>query len=113
MIDLHYWTTPNGIGEVVYRGETHTGEHAFVIDRPTFEAGRIFDDRGNRMSPQPQGRRAVATMCPPLSALSRCLSSSWSKQLRSDLLGGGCQIHRGDPYTVPLNDNRFIEHLSN
>jgi hypothetical protein len=65
------------IGEVVYRGETHTGEHASIIDRPTFEAvqaklaenararrirvenapailmGRIFDDRGNRMN----GRR--------------------------------------------------------
>jgi site-specific DNA recombinase len=26
------------IGEVVYRGETHTGEHASIIDRPTFEA---------------------------------------------------------------------------
>jgi hypothetical protein len=60
------------IGEVVYRGETHSGEHASIIDRPTFEAvqvklannararrvriesspailmGRIFDDRGNR-----------------------------------------------------------------
>jgi len=26
------------IGEVVYRGETHSGEHASIIDRPTFEA---------------------------------------------------------------------------
>ena len=63
------------IGEAVYRGETHSGEHACIIDRPTFEAvqaklaenvrsrrvrvesspailmGRIFDDRGNRMTP--------------------------------------------------------------
>src|ERR1700730_18244699 len=63
------------LGEVVYRGETHSGEHASIIDRPTFEAvrarlaqnararqvrlnaspailmGRIFDDRGNRMTP--------------------------------------------------------------
>ena len=59
------------LGEVVYRGETHSGEHASIIDHPTFEAvqvkladnararrvciesspailmGRIFDDRGN------------------------------------------------------------------
>jgi hypothetical protein len=63
------------IGEVVYRGETHAGEHASIIDRSIFEAvqaklaenararqvrvesspailmGRIFDDRRNRMTP--------------------------------------------------------------
>src|SRR5438309_181596 len=63
------------IGEVVYRGEAHRGEHAPILDRDLFEAvqakltantvarqvrlkgspailtGRIFDDRGNRMSP--------------------------------------------------------------
>jgi site-specific DNA recombinase len=63
------------IGEVVYRGEVHRGEHEPILDRDVFEAaqvklaagtverrlrlkaspavltGRIFDDRGNRMSP--------------------------------------------------------------
>jgi hypothetical protein len=63
------------IGEVVYRGEVHRGEHEPILDRDLFEAvqaklssnavarqvrlkgspailtGRIFDDRGNRMSP--------------------------------------------------------------
>lgn len=63
------------IGEVVYRGATHRGEHESILDRELFEAvqaklaanavtrqvrlkgspailtGRIFDDRGNRMSP--------------------------------------------------------------
>jgi site-specific DNA recombinase len=63
------------IGEVVYRGELHRGEHEPILDRDLFEAvqakldaravarrvrlkgspailaGRIFDDRGNRMSP--------------------------------------------------------------
>jgi site-specific DNA recombinase len=63
------------IGEVLYRGETHRGEHEPILDRDLFEAvqaklaantvdrrvrlkgspailaGRIFDDRGNRMSP--------------------------------------------------------------
>jgi site-specific DNA recombinase len=63
------------IGEVVYRGSTYTGEHEHTLDRDLFEAvqaklnsnaverqlwlkaspallaGRIFDDRGNRMTP--------------------------------------------------------------
>jgi site-specific DNA recombinase len=71
------------IGEVVYRGETHSGEHAPIVDRPTFEAvqaklaenararrvcvesspailmGRIFDDRGNRMTPSHSNKDGV------------------------------------------------------
>src|SRR5215471_7309516 len=63
------------IGEVVYRGAVHVGEQEPIVDRALFEAaqarlaasaasrqvrirsspailaGRIFDDRGNRMSP--------------------------------------------------------------
>ena len=63
------------IGEVVYRGEVHRGEHEAILDPTLFEAvqvklagrararrsrlggspavlsGRLFDDRGNRMSP--------------------------------------------------------------
>jgi site-specific DNA recombinase len=63
------------ISEVVYRGGTHTGEHEPMLDldlfeavqaklnanaverqvrlkaSPTLLAGRIFDDRGNRMTP--------------------------------------------------------------
>jgi site-specific DNA recombinase len=63
------------IGEVVYRGEVHRGEHEPILDFALFEAvqaklaaqavarrcrlrgspalltGRLFDDRGNRMSP--------------------------------------------------------------
>jgi site-specific DNA recombinase len=63
------------IGEVLYRGEIHCGEHEAILDRETFEAvqrklasntvardlrlksspavlaGRIFDDRGNGMTP--------------------------------------------------------------
>jgi site-specific DNA recombinase len=63
------------IGQVVYRGEVHRGEHEPVLDSALFEAvqarlavqavqrrcrlraspalltGRIFDERGNRMSP--------------------------------------------------------------
>ena len=63
------------IGEVAYRGEIHAGEHEPIVDRTLFEevqakllsnnverglkikgslsllAGRIYDDRGNRMTP--------------------------------------------------------------
>src|SRR5205807_9468580 len=71
------------IGEVVYRGEAHRGEHAPILDRDLFEAvqakltantvarqvrlkgspailtGRIFDDRGNRMSPSHSNKLGV------------------------------------------------------
>jgi site-specific DNA recombinase len=71
------------IGEVVYRGEIHAGEHEPIIDRPTFDAvqaklaenvrarrvrvsnspailmGRIFDDRGNRMTPSHSNKDGV------------------------------------------------------
>jgi site-specific DNA recombinase len=71
------------IGEVVYRGETHLGEHEPILDRDLFEAvqaklaasavarhvrlkgspailaGRIFDDRGNRMSPTHSNKLGV------------------------------------------------------
>jgi DNA invertase Pin-like site-specific DNA recombinase len=71
------------IGEVVYRGEMHRGEHAPILDRDMFEAvqaklaanavarqlrlkrspailtGRIFDDRGNRMSPTHSNKLGV------------------------------------------------------
>jgi site-specific DNA recombinase len=71
------------IGEVVYRGEAHRGDHEPILDRDLFEAvqaklaanavarkvrlkgspailtGRIFDDRGNRMSPTHSNKRGV------------------------------------------------------
>jgi site-specific DNA recombinase len=71
------------IGEVVYRSETHTGEHEPIVDRATFDAvqtqlaaqvrvrrvrltaspailmRRIFDDRGNRMTPSHSNKNGV------------------------------------------------------
>ena len=71
------------IGEVVYRGEVHCGDHAPILDRPLFEAvqaklavqtvarrcrlrgspalltGRLFDDRGHRMSPSHTNKDGV------------------------------------------------------
>src|SRR5271166_5909472 len=68
---------------IVYRGEVHRGEHEPILDRGLFEAvqaqlaanavarqvrlkgssalltGRIFDDRGNRMSPTHSNKRGV------------------------------------------------------
>jgi site-specific DNA recombinase len=71
------------VGEVVYRGQVHRGEHEPILDHGLFEAvqtrlaanaaarrlrlkgspailtGRIFDDRGNRMSPTHANKRGV------------------------------------------------------
>jgi site-specific DNA recombinase len=71
------------IGEVVYRGEVNVGEHEPIVDRSTFDAvqaklaenvrarrvrlsnspailmGRIFDDRGNRMTPSHSNKDGV------------------------------------------------------
>jgi site-specific DNA recombinase len=71
------------IGEVVYRGKVHAGEHESIVDRRMFEsaqtklaagaaarqlrlrgspailAGRIFDDRGNRMTPTHTNKRGA------------------------------------------------------
>jgi DNA invertase Pin-like site-specific DNA recombinase len=71
------------LGEVVYRGEVYRGEHEPILRRDLFEAvqarlaanavarqvrlkgspallaGRIFDDRGNRMSPTHANKRGV------------------------------------------------------
>ena len=71
------------IGEVVYRGGIHVGEHDAIVDRDLFDAvqaklaagatarrirlrgsraflaGRIFDDRGNRMTPTHANKNGV------------------------------------------------------
>jgi hypothetical protein len=71
------------IGEIVYRGEIHQGEHERILDRdlfdavqskmaersvqrnlkrsrsPSFLVGLIFDDRGNPMSPSHANKKGV------------------------------------------------------
>jgi site-specific DNA recombinase len=71
------------IGDVVYRGKVHSGEHESIVDRAVFEAvqkklaasatarqlrlkgspailaGRIFDDRSNRMTPTHTNKRGA------------------------------------------------------
>jgi DNA invertase Pin-like site-specific DNA recombinase len=73
------------IGEVVFKGETLAGEQPAIVDKGLFEGvqaklnqqvtnhkvsrtksevlllGRIFDDRGHRMTPSPARRRALST----------------------------------------------------
>jgi site-specific DNA recombinase len=72
------------IGEVVHKGQHYPGEHEPILERALFEAvqeklasqsrarwqtrinngslltGRIFDDRGNRMTPDKGGRDIIA-----------------------------------------------------
>jgi hypothetical protein len=79
------------VGVVVYGGDIHAGEHERILDRATFDAvqarlpenarerhvrvaespailmGRIFDDRGNRMTPSHSNKAGVRYryyMCP-------------------------------------------------
>jgi site-specific DNA recombinase len=71
------------LGEITYRGEVHRGEHEPILTRDLFEAvqakraanavarqvqlrgaaalltGRLFDDRGNRMSPTHSNKLGV------------------------------------------------------
>ena len=71
------------IGEVVFKGEVLAGEQSAIVDRDLFDAvqtklteqnnnhkatrmksdallaGRIFDDRGNRMSPSHASKRGI------------------------------------------------------
>jgi DNA invertase Pin-like site-specific DNA recombinase len=71
------------IGEIAYRGETHRGEHEPIVSRQVFESvqaklgskaverelrlkgssailmGRIYDDRGNRMTPSHSNKHGV------------------------------------------------------
>jgi hypothetical protein len=96
------------IGEVVYRGEIHRGEHEAILNPALFEAvqvqlaaqararrcrlrgspailsGRLFDDDGNRMSPShtQQGWRALPLLRLPGGAAKET-SGSWSNRSRA------------------------------
>jgi site-specific DNA recombinase len=94
------------IGEVVYRGETHAGEHEPIVDRATFDAvqallaenaharrvrlthspailmGRIFDDRGNRMTPSHSNKQGVRYRYYVSHALLQCRSEDAGRVVR-------------------------------
>ncbi|MGZ5823535.1 MAG: recombinase family protein [Hyphomicrobium sp.] len=95
------------VGEVVYRREVNRGDHAPILGRDLFEAvqgklaaqaverrcrlrgspavlsGRLFDDRGNRMSPEPyqQGWRPLPLLRLPGGAAKK--ACSWSNRSRA------------------------------
>jgi site-specific DNA recombinase len=113
------------IGEVVYRGGTHSGEHESILDRGLFEAGqaklnanaverqlrlkassallagRIFDDRGNRMTPTHTNKRG---------ARYRYYVSHAILQKRKDEAGSVARVPAPDIETMVLKTLR--EHLA-
>jgi len=79
----HFLKNRTYIGEIAYRGEIHAGEHEPILEREVFEqvqarlatnnveyriksrggaallTGRIFDDRGNRMTPSHTTKKGI------------------------------------------------------
>jgi site-specific DNA recombinase len=94
------------IGEVVYRGEINAGKHERIIDRTTFDAvqarlaenaharrvrlahspailmGRIFDDRGNRMTPSHSNKDGVRYRYYVSHALLQCRNKDAGRVVR-------------------------------
>jgi site-specific DNA recombinase len=109
------------IGEVVYRGKVHRGQHEPIVDEALFEAvqaklaagaaarslrlrgspailaGRIFDDRGNRMSP---------THTNKLGARYRYYVSHAILQKRKDEAGSVARVPAPDIETIVLKTLR-------
>ena len=94
------------IGEVIFKGETLAGEQPAIVDRGLFEAvqaklsqqvsnhkvsrtksealllGRIFDDRGHRMTPKPSIMTLSFREGPPANA-----RNAWTIMSRSASVG--------------------------
>jgi hypothetical protein len=120
------------LGEITHQGRTYPGEHEPIIDRDLFEAvqtkltsqaqarrhgragsdallmGRIFDDRGNRMTPASahkqgaryryyvsaplmQGKREAAGSVPRVPAPD--IEQLVMERLRSEVAPSGCEGH--------------------
>ena len=112
------------IGEVVFKGETLPGEQAAIVDRDLFEAvqimlneqvtnhkatrtksesllaGRIFDDRGNRMTPSHARKRGLKY---------RYYLSSAPLQGQPERSGSVRQVHAPDIEALVIKSVR--EHL--
>jgi site-specific DNA recombinase len=129
------------IGEVVYRGEVHVGEHEPVLDRERFEAvqeklaanavarkirlrgraailtGRIYDDRGNRMSPTHSNKRGARYRYYVSHALLRNRKETAGSITRvpapeiEKLVLEGVRMHLSSPKSQNLvSDNDLIAH---
>jgi site-specific DNA recombinase len=98
------------IGEVVFKGETLAGEQPAIVDKSLFEAvqaklsqqvrdykvsrtksealllGRIFDDRGHRMTPSHARRRGILYLFRPAAGPTQ---TSWYRQSDPGMGGRG------------------------
>jgi site-specific DNA recombinase len=131
------------IGEVVYRGEVHRGDHAPILDRALFDAvqarlaaqavarrcrlrgwpallsGRLFDDRGNRMSPSHTNKagaryryyvsQAVLQKNPQATGLIGRVPAAEVEALVMTALRNHLQASGTDPQTIG-NERELVEY---
>jgi site-specific DNA recombinase len=131
------------IGEVVYRGEVHRGDHEPILDRHLFEAvqaklaaqaverrcrlrassalltGRLFDDRGNRMSPSHSNKggaryryyvsQAVLQKKPPAAGSIGRVPAAEIEALVITALRNHLQANGTEAQSVPDNERELIE----
>jgi site-specific DNA recombinase len=132
------------IGEVVYRGEVHPGDHVPILDHDLFEAaqarlaaqavqrrwrlrgspallsGRIFDERGNRMSPTHSNKggaryryyvsQAVLQKKPPPTASITRVPAAELEALVITTLRNHLPANVTATQSVPDNDRELVEH---
>jgi DNA invertase Pin-like site-specific DNA recombinase len=132
------------LGEVVYRGEVHRADHAPILDRALFEAvqarlaaqavarrcrlrgssalltGRIFDERGNRMSPSHTNKggaryryyasQAVLQNKPRAAGSIGRVPAAEIEALVMTALRNHLQASGTDPQTIPENERELVEH---
>jgi site-specific DNA recombinase len=131
------------IGEVVYRGEVHRGEHEPILDRDLFEAvqarlaaqavqrrwrlrgspavlsGRIFDERGNRMSPSHTNKGGaryryyvsqamLQNKLPPTASITR-VPAAELETLVITALRNHLQANVAETQSVPDDDRELVQ----
>jgi site-specific DNA recombinase len=125
------------IGEVIYRGQIYSGGHAPILDRDLFEAaqarlaaqalqrrcrlrgspalltGRIFDERGNRMSPRHtnKGGRPLPLLRLPIRAAEETpaarIGQPYSRRRdRGARHHGAAQAPAGEPHRGAANSRQ-------
>jgi len=132
------------IGEVVYRGEVLGGKHKPILDSALFEAvqaklaaqaverrcrlrgspalltGRLFDERGNRMSPSHTNKggaryryyvsQAVLQKKPQAAGSIGRVPAAEIEALVMTALRNHLQANGTEPQSVPDNERELIEH---
>jgi DNA invertase Pin-like site-specific DNA recombinase len=129
------------VGEIAYRGEIHKGEHPAILDRETFDAvqqklqeqsvgrtasrraspallmGKLFDDRGNPMSPTHANKKGVRYRYYVSHALlqGRKLDAGAVPRVSSpdveNLVMAALRRQRSNPETQSLTDRDLVETL--